>query len=443
MTDVTDLFYFDIQGHSGHLASEFLSQTLPDHLDQKTSSPTDPNVIKEATFDMEHKILTDTETRKSGSTAVFSVVRPVQRDEHGAAIEYEVTIANVGDSLGLLVSSNGEVKFVTRSHLPSDPEEAARIEANGGFIHRARVDGRLAMSRSMGDAKYKDLYQSNKLFNFVNQKVTSEADVVVTRASAGDLLVLCSDGVTADLSIRDIAQFASRYINQAVLDGGADVGPATEAIQSASIPDAKHAAIRPEESTARDFSRKEVDPGTVASRLIDLSFAEGSTDNMTALIVSFVSGSEYVQRYIADTGADKKATTKSVEQNHVESTDGADEEDAAAAADYSNTGIVEFIPGLYHKYASDEVFRESYLAFAARHGFEGQFDEDGRLTALTKGKSTSRLQQDSPTLPSFEQYSEQMRSKTKQPAAESTAASSHVQKNSHNNNIGEQQKVVA
>jgi serine/threonine protein phosphatase PrpC len=276
--------------------------------------------VKQATFHAEHTILLNEETRTSGSTAVFSVVRPIEYDhENRYATRYEVTLANVGDSLGMIISGQtGDVKFVTRAHTPSDPLEKQRIEANGGFVHRARVDGRLAMSRSMGDAKYKDLYQSNKLMNFLDQKVTSEADVAVLQVDAGDILLLCSDGVTADLSTKDIASFIMKYmILQPIVEGGADAGPLrandidignggnkgsgiisarisspsqNESTLPSASTQAKHAAIRPEERVAREFSRSHVDPGTVASRLLDLSFAEGSTDNMTALLVSFIPG---------------------------------------------------------------------------------------------------------------------------------------------------------
>lgn len=44
---------------------------------------------------------------------------------------------------------------LNREHRPTDMDERARIEYNGGFVRRKRVVGRLAMSRSLGDIKYK------------------------------------------------------------------------------------------------------------------------------------------------------------------------------------------------------------------------------------------------------------------------------------------------
>ena len=408
---VCTLYYSD--GHSGHLASEFLSSQLPAELDKLDTHNTD--TIKNTTFELEHQILTDTETRKSGSTAVFCLVKPL------SASQYELTLANVGDSLGLIISSTGDIKFATRAHVPSDPIESERIIANGGFVHRARVDGRLAMSRSMGDAKYKDLYQSNQLFNFINQKVTSEADVVNMTVDAGDSLLLCSDGVTADLSINDIAGFITKYITQPVTNNDDDtitndnIGKyAQQNITDNNPMDQtgyiKHSSVRPEEATARDFSRSYIDPGTIASRLLDLSFSEGSTDNMTAVLVSFTHGNDYVSKYIDYTNAEKKPTTKVLDNNTTVT---------ANPNNYSCNTIIEFLPGPYHKYSSDELFQSSYMSFSARHGFTPQYDDNGVLTALEKNNKDNHQQlssiehSDTDELPSFDDYTQQMRSKRK------------------------------
>ena len=44
---------------------------------------------------------------------------------------------------------------VTVDHKPSLPTEKQRIEATGGWVHKNRVNGLLAVSRSFGDINYK------------------------------------------------------------------------------------------------------------------------------------------------------------------------------------------------------------------------------------------------------------------------------------------------
>jgi serine/threonine protein phosphatase PrpC len=52
-------------------------------------------------------------------------------------------------------SSSGAIKFVTEDHKPDLPAEAERIRAAKGSVSFGRVDGDLAMSRSIGDWAYK------------------------------------------------------------------------------------------------------------------------------------------------------------------------------------------------------------------------------------------------------------------------------------------------
>lgn len=54
-----------------------------------------------------------------------------------------------GDSRCVLGRAAG--LFVTEDHKPSAPGERARIEAAGGFVRGDRVNGTLAVSRSLGD----------------------------------------------------------------------------------------------------------------------------------------------------------------------------------------------------------------------------------------------------------------------------------------------------
>jgi serine/threonine protein phosphatase PrpC len=117
----------------------------------------------------------------SGSTAITALV---------TADKFHV--ANCGDSRAVLARGGG-VFWGSEDHKPNDPEERGRIEKAGGTVSCKRVDGDLAVSRSLGDFSYK---QSSSL-PAEEQKVS--ADPVVTplerNAAEDEFLILACDGI--------------------------------------------------------------------------------------------------------------------------------------------------------------------------------------------------------------------------------------------------------
>jgi serine/threonine protein phosphatase PrpC len=66
----------------------------------------------------------------------------------------EILCANAGDSRAVL-SKKGKVKDLSVDHKPDTPSEKRRIERANGFVEESRVNGMLALSRSIGDFEYK------------------------------------------------------------------------------------------------------------------------------------------------------------------------------------------------------------------------------------------------------------------------------------------------
>lgn len=66
----------------------------------------------------------------------------------------EILCANAGDSRAVL-SKKGKVKDLSVDHKPDTPSEKRRIERANGFVEMNRVNGSLALSRSLGDFEYK------------------------------------------------------------------------------------------------------------------------------------------------------------------------------------------------------------------------------------------------------------------------------------------------
>ncbi|EEC51835.1 predicted protein [Phaeodactylum tricornutum CCAP 1055/1] len=82
----------------------------------------------------------------SGTTACVVVVTP----------EW-IICANAGDSRSVFSRSGTKVVPLSYDHKPDDDEEQQRIRAAGGYVAGGRVEGDLAVSRGLGDYRFKRL----------------------------------------------------------------------------------------------------------------------------------------------------------------------------------------------------------------------------------------------------------------------------------------------
>lgn len=135
-------------------------------------------------------------TDDSGATAVTVIVT----DKH-------VVCASVGDSRAVLCRKDGKATPLSFDHKPDDAEEKARIEAAGGSVSSNRVNGRLAMSRAVGDHSYK----ADKGLPYDKQLVTCVPDVrIAPLQEAGvpmyDYLIVACDGIFDVLSNDELCQ---------------------------------------------------------------------------------------------------------------------------------------------------------------------------------------------------------------------------------------------
>ncbi len=94
----------------------------------------------------DHYILQD-----SGTTAVAVMLTPTY-----------IICANAGDSRSVYSKQNNTTIPLSYDHKPDDEEEEQRILDAGGFVRAGRVDGDLAVSRGLGDFRFKEyqLYKS-------------------------------------------------------------------------------------------------------------------------------------------------------------------------------------------------------------------------------------------------------------------------------------------
>lgn len=113
---------------------------------------------------------------KAGSTMLFTLV------QNGS-----LSIANLGDSSAHLLKQNGTIMKLTDDQTPNRSDEYERIVSNNGFVTMkngiARVDGSLAVSRAIGDIRYKEF-------------LISDPETCTHQIEADDdLLLLSTDGL--------------------------------------------------------------------------------------------------------------------------------------------------------------------------------------------------------------------------------------------------------
>ncbi|KAG8944259.1 Protein phosphatase 2C 1 [Tulasnella sp. 424] len=90
--------------------------------------------------------------------------------------------ANVGDARAVL-SRGGKAVRLTYDHKGSDKKEVRRIQEAGGFVLNNRVNGVLAVTRSLGDSAMKEYV--------VGQPYTSNMELT----DADDFLIIACDGL--------------------------------------------------------------------------------------------------------------------------------------------------------------------------------------------------------------------------------------------------------
>lgn len=121
--------------------------------------------------------------KETGSTCTLVLITPI-----------EFYCANCGDSRSVLINKI-ENSLITEDlstdHKPYDEDELERIISAGSNVSSGRINGKLAVSRSFGDFKFK---KDNEISN--KTAVTAYPDVTVTeRSNINKFLILGCDGL--------------------------------------------------------------------------------------------------------------------------------------------------------------------------------------------------------------------------------------------------------
>lgn len=232
-------YYAVFDGHAGTDAAIYSVSHLHQFLAESSSYPTDPEQALKDAFSKTDTLFLEKSNRenlKSGTTAVCALLRPK---------EQMLYVAWLGDSQALLVR-NGQAVHVVNPHKPDRQDERERIEDMGGcvlFWGTWRVNGQLAVSRAIGDLGYKPY-------------VTSEPDVTaVSLDGTEDFLVLACDGLWDFVTEEEAVMAVYEQISEAPGD-----------IES------------------------------ISQRLVQLSKQQGSTDNISVIVVFLTEPAQLASR---------------------------------------------------------------------------------------------------------------------------------------------------
>jgi protein phosphatase PTC1 len=108
----------------------------------------DPSEALRQAYLLTDKQMGETQIQFSGTTSISALVR----NTNGKRMLY---VANAGDARAVLCR-NGKAERLSYDHKGSDEGETKRIIDAGGFVVLNRVNGILAVTRSLGDHAMKD-----------------------------------------------------------------------------------------------------------------------------------------------------------------------------------------------------------------------------------------------------------------------------------------------
>ncbi|KAJ3044316.1 Protein phosphatase 2C 1 [Rhizophlyctis rosea] len=153
-----------------------------------------PELLHE-TFIETDKQLSEKKGLFAGCTAVVAFIQVEEREGAKKRVLYT---ANVGDARAVL-SRDGQAVRLSYDHKGSDSQEARRIQDAGGFVMNNRVNGVLAVTRSLGDINMKEWVIGSP---FTTETVLDAKDKFLILACDG-LWDVCSDQAAVD-AIKDV-----------------------------------------------------------------------------------------------------------------------------------------------------------------------------------------------------------------------------------------------
>lgn len=160
-----------------------------------------------------------------------------------------VVCANAGDSRAVISRLGNKAVPLSYDHKPDDVEEQKRIRAAGGYVAGGRVEGDLAVSRGLGDFRFKNLevvmagVVSNQVENLSSndqprftpgdQKVSPIPDIIVQNRnpSQDEFVIVACDGIWDVQTNYEAVKTAAELFDE----GESDLGLLAEEVRTTSL----------------------------------------------------------------------------------------------------------------------------------------------------------------------------------------------------------------
>uniref|UniRef100_A0A7N6BHW4 Protein phosphatase 1L n=1 Tax=Anabas testudineus TaxID=64144 RepID=A0A7N6BHW4_ANATE len=213
MTDIVNRSHPSIfgvfDGHGGEAAADFAKAHLPEALRQQLlayerekeerGGHSYPSILEQQILTLDREMLDKLSAtyNEAGTTCLVALLS-----------DKELTVANVGDSRGVLCDKDGNAIPLSHDHKPYQLKERKRIKKAGGFISfngSWRVQGILAMSRSLGDYPLKNLnvvIPDPDIMSFDLNKLQPE------------FMILASDGLWDTFSNEEAVRFIRERLDE-------------------------------------------------------------------------------------------------------------------------------------------------------------------------------------------------------------------------------------
>lgn len=198
--------------------------------------------------------------KDAGTTATVVILTPTL-----------ILCANAGDSRAVFSRNGHSTIPLSYDHKPDDEAEERRIYEAGGFVRGSRVEGDLAVSRGLGDFRFKEdvIYEAMGL-NTVSFASYGSENGRKRKGSVGAVMSPQDQKVSPmpDIIVQNRNADVDEFIAIAC-DGIFDVQTNHECISM----------------IAEIFQDGERDLGLVCEEILDLCLDKGSKDNMTAVVI--------------------------------------------------------------------------------------------------------------------------------------------------------------